>query len=241
VDGDEELISLAQKLQWASEMLRFCLILVVFLTQQGFSGTITGLVRAKGRPETEQDKDGKYDSRKFKFAEKVNYDELRDFVVYIDQPRAEKSATPPPTRDIVTQKDATFSPHVLAIPVGTTVKWPNQDDIFHNAFSISDTKQFDLGLYKKGDKAEPQTFDKVGRVDVFCSIHKDMHCIILVLESPHFAATDNKNHYSITNVPAGTYRLKAWHERLPSVAKEVVVPAEGEVKVDFVLGFSGAK
>lgn len=219
----------------------FWLFFVLFLTEQGFSGTITGTLRAKGRLETGQEQGGKYDSRKFKFAEKVNYEEMRDFVVYIDQPPAEKPESPPKPRDIVTQKDAVFSPHVLPILVGTAVRWPNQDDIFHNAFSISDTKQFDLGLYKKGDKAEPQTFDKPGRVDVFCSIHKEMHCIILVLENPHFAATNKKNQYSITNVPAGVYRLKAWHERLPGIVKTVTVPAEGEVKVDFVLGFSGEK
>jgi plastocyanin len=223
-------------------MIRFYLILfTAFLAQNGFSGTITGTVRAKGRPEIEQDNDGKYESKKLKFAEKVNYDEMRDFVVYIDEHPKEKPVPPAKPLEIVTQKNATFSPHVLPILAGTTVKWPNQDDIFHNAFSISETKQFDLGLYKKGDQAAPQTFEISGRVDVFCSIHKDMHCIILVLENPYFATTNNKNRYSITNVPAGTYKLKAWHERLPSVVKEIVVPADGEVKVDFTLGFSGAK
>jgi plastocyanin len=233
---------LAQKLQSAFEMKRFyCLILLFLTAQSGFSGTITGTVKAKGRPEIEQDGGGKYASRKFKFAEKVDYEAMRDFVVYIDQPPSEKVVPPSKPIEIVTQKDATFSPHVLPVLVGTTVRWPNQDDIAHNAFSISDTKQFDLGLYKKGEQAPPQTFDKSGRVDVFCSIHKDMHCILLVLQNPHFAVTDHRNHYSITNVPAGTYRLKAWHERLPSVTTNVVVPAEGDVKVDFLLGFSEAK
>lgn len=218
------------------------LFLSFFIVQQGFSGTITGTVRAKGRPEIEQGDGGKYASRKFKFAEKVDYEAMHDFIVYIDQPPAEKAEPPSKPIEIVTQKDATFSPHVLPILVGTTVRWPNQDEIAHNAFSISDAKQFDLGLYKKGEQAPPQTFDKSGRVDVFCSIHKDMHCILLVLQNPHFAVTDHKNHYSITNVPAGIYRVKAWHERLPGVVKtNVVVPAEGEVKVDFLLGFSEAK
>src|SRR5262249_8134041 len=142
-----------------------------------FGGAIVGTVQARGKPGTEaSETGGKYESRKFKFVERVNYAEMRDFVVYIEGPLEIK--TPPPTKPVtvVSQKDATFKPHVLPIMVGTTVEWPNEDDIFHNAFSVSDAKPFDLGLYKKD--AKPIKFDKVGRVDVFCSIHSGMHCII---------------------------------------------------------------
>jgi Carboxypeptidase regulatory-like domain len=72
-------------------------------------------------------------------------------------------------------------------------------------------------------------------VDVYCSIHKDMYCIVLVLENPYFASTDEKGNYTITNVPPGRYKLKAWHERLPADEREIIVPADGEVKADFVL------
>jgi hypothetical protein len=119
--------------------------------------------------------------------------------------------------------------------VGTTVEWPNQDEIFHNVFSISDPKPFDLGLYKHPE-VKRVTFDMPGRVDAFCSIHKAMNCVILVLENPYFAATDDRGRYSVTNVPPGTYRLKAWHERLPSQSREITVPETGEVRVDFTLG-----
>lgn len=218
----------------------FITLIILTFVHVGFAGTISGTVRAKGRSELEE-QGGKYDSRKFKFAEKVDYEEMRDFVVYIDQPPTEKVAPPAKPVEVVTQKDATFSPHVLPVMVGTTVNWPNQDDIFHNVFSFSEVKEFDLGLYKKGQKSEPVTFDKAGRVDVFCSIHKDMHCIVLAIESPYFAATDSKNRFSIKNIPAGKYRLKAWHERMPSQVKEIIVPENGEVKVDFLLGFAGVK
>ena len=76
----------------------------------------------------------------------------------------------------------------------------------------------------------------MGRVDVFCAIHSQMHCIVLVLPNPYFAKADGNRRFVIKDVPAGTYKLKAWHERLPSQVKEVVVPAQGEVRVDFVLG-----
>ncbi len=90
-------------------------------------------------------------------------------------------------------------------------------------------------FYKK-EKVPEVRFDRLGRVDVFCAIHTNMHCIILVLPNPYFALADAHRKFVIKNVPAGTYRLKAWHERVPASVRSVVVPVEGEVKVDFVLG-----
>jgi len=214
-------------------------ILISFLMSTvAQAGTITGTVHAEGKAGADEGAGGgKYDSRKFKFAERVDYSALRDFVVYIDGPLAQKVEPPKTPQQIVVQKDAQFSPHVLPVLVGTTVEWPNHDEIYHNAFSMSDSKQFDLGLYK--DKAKPITFDKLGRVDVFCSIHSTMHCVVLVLENPFFATTDARGQYSIANIPAGTYRLKAWHERVPSQTREIVVPETGTVKADFTLGITG--
>jgi plastocyanin len=204
------------------------------------AGTITGTVRAQAKEGADQDlSGGKYDSRKYKFAERIDYAALRDFVVCIDQPFTNSLPRPAKPAEVITQKDATFKPHVLPIMVGTRVKWPNYDNIFHNVFSVSETKEFDLDLYKgQAPEEKVPTFDKPGRVDVYCSIHKNMHCIIYVVENPYFALTDAKNQYAITNVPPGKYRLKAWHERMPSQVREVTVPEKGEAKLDFTLGFS---
>jgi hypothetical protein len=101
---------------------------------------------------------------------------------------------------------------------------------------MSETKQFDLQLYKGNPPDKRVTFDKAGRVDVFCSIHANMSCVVLVVENPYFTVADNTGRYAITNVPAGTYKLKAWHERLPGQVQEITVPAEGEVKADFTMG-----
>jgi plastocyanin len=202
-----------------------------------FAGSIVGTVRA-APPAGAADQSaggGAYESRRYKYVEKIDYDRLRDFVVYIDQPMNETA--PSAQRDQLvktTQKDANFDPHVLPVVVGTTVRWPNEDDIFHNVYSTSDAKEFDLGYYKK-DKVPEVRFDRVGRVDVFCAIHSKMHCIILVVPNPFFAKADDKGRFAIANVPPGTYKLKAWHERFPSKTIEVTVPATGEAKVDLTL------
>lgn len=200
------------------------------------AGTITGTVSAKGVPGvSEGGGSGAYGSRRYKFVERIDYSQLRDFVVYIDQPV--KADGEHAQAAMTVQRDASFDPHVLPVAVGTTVRWPNEDEIFHNVFSMSDAKEFNLGLYNK-EKIPAVTFDKVGRVDVFCAIHTKMHCIILVLPSPYFARADAKGRFTLANVPAGTYKVRAWHERLPSQTREITVPAEGEVKVDFELGLS---
>jgi plastocyanin len=223
---------------------RTTLVLFVAACSCSFSlraGTIMGTVKAQGKDGVEADlRCGKYDSRQLKFAERVNYAEMRDFVVYIQGPVGGRKPTPAdkPAQVIkrrVTQKGAQFYPHVLPVVAGTTVEWPNNDDILHNVFSFSEPKPFDLGLYKNPE-IKPVTFDKPGRVDVFCSIHARMSCIVLVLENPYFAAAGENGKYSIPNIPAGTYRFKAWHERLPSQTREITVPENGEVKVDFTLG-----
>ena len=207
------------------------------------AGSITGTVRAEGKPGTEASAaDGKYSDRKLKHAERINYDDLRDFVVYLEGPVGAK-ANPPGAPVVVdtrriAQQGATFEPHVLPILVGTTVEWPNNDDIYHNVFSMSEARQFDLQLYKGNPPDKKITFDKPGRVDVFCSIHANMHCVVLVLENPYFALADSRGRFAITNVPPGTYTLKAWHERLPPQTKTVTVPETGEVKLDLVLGIN---
>jgi plastocyanin len=202
------------------------------------AGTINGVVHAEGPDEpVPADAGGAYASHRYKFAEKIDYAHLTDFVVYIDQPLAELKPRAPIALAVTTQKDASFEPHVLPIAVGTTVRWPNEDDIYHNVYSTSDAKEFDLNYYKK-ERVPEIVFDKPGRVDVFCAIHTKMHCIILVLPNPFFAMADGKGRFTIKDVPPGTYKLRAWHERLPSQAKEVVVPAEGEVTVDFALGLA---
>lgn len=218
---------------------------ILFAVVPCHAGTIVGRVHAEGKEGVSSDPNcgGNYDSRAFKFATKVDYAAMHEFVVFIDGPVDIKGpAQPEKTVQVVTrkvsQKKAMFDPHILPVLKGTTVEWPNNDEILHNVFSYSEAQQFDLGLYKAPEMKSVK-FSTAGRVDVFCSIHSSMNCVVLVLENPFFATTDGRGMYSIQNVPAGTYQVKAWHERLPPQKLQVVVPEEGEVKLDFTLGIKG--
>ena len=205
------------------------------------AGDITGNVRAapKAGVENMAAAGGAYDSKKYKFVPRVDYAQMHDFVVFIEGKVGTNVSLATNlaavTTSRVAQKSAQFSPHILPVMVGTTVEWPNNDDIFHNVVSWSEIKAFDLDLYKGNPPDKRVTFDQVGKVDVYCSIHASMNCIVLVLENPFFATTDAAGNYTIKNVPPGKYKLKAWHERLPADEQEIVVPASGETKADFTL------
>jgi len=118
------------------------------------------------------------------------------------------------------QKNKTFSPHVLAIPVGATVEFPNFDPIFHNAFSNYDGK-FDLGLYAPGT-SKSVGFSRLGIVRVFCNIHADMSAVIAVLQTPYFDVTKQNGSFEIANVPTGDYRLRVFHERATAVTLDAL-------------------
>lgn len=219
----------------------FLTTLLAVAAQNIFAGDITGSVRAEPKAglENSSGAGGAYASKKYQFVPRVDYSQMHDFVVFIE---GNVGTNPAPANQVasvttsrVAQKGAQFAPHILPVMAGTTVEWPNNDDIFHNVFSISDAKNFDLDLYKGNPPDKRVTFDKPGKVDVYCSIHANMSCIVLVLENPFFAATDAAGNYTIKNVPAGKYKLKAWQERLPADEQEIIVPETGAVKVDFTL------
>jgi plastocyanin len=110
------------------------------------------------------------------------------------------------------QKDKKFSPHILAVTAGTYVDFPNNDPIFHNAFSIYSGEIFDVGLYAPGSSRSVQ-FSRVGIVRVFCNIHSAMSAVIVVLPTPYFATTGRDGAFHIPNVPPGEYQLSVFHER----------------------------
>jgi plastocyanin len=110
------------------------------------------------------------------------------------------------------QKNKTFTPHVLAISVGTVVAFPNFDPIFHNAFSNYNGQVFDIGLYPPGT-TRSLAFRREGVVRVFCNIHPAMSAVIVVLKSPYFATSSKNGGFQIESVRSGSYRMRVFHER----------------------------
>ncbi len=133
----------------------------------------------------------------------------------------------------VAQKDYAFAPPLLAIEVGTKVTFPNLDDTYHNIFSYSPTKRFDLGRYPPGENPPPfQIFDKPGLVTLRCDIHEHMRGLILVLDTPYFALTEADGKYRLTKLPAGHFVVKAWIDSRTTRAQPVDLKSGAVAHVD---------
>jgi plastocyanin len=159
-----------------------------------------------------------------------------DAVVWIDGPKTR----PRPSAATIVMKDKAFAPRVVVVPVGGTVEFPNQDPVFHNVFSVSGENRFDLDLYKK-PKSGAQRFDRPGLVRVYCNIHPQMSAFVLVRDNPFWARPAADGSFTIENVPAGDWVLKAWHERAGEASQPLTVSAEGAVEASLTLDGSRFK
>jgi plastocyanin len=119
------------------------------------------------------------------------------------------------------QRNKTFEPHILIVPVGTIVEFPNKDPFFHNIFSLYDGRRFDLGLYESGTKRSVR-FDRPGISFLFCNIHAEMSAVVVSVDTPYFGLSDHSGNVVIGNVPPGRYQLNVWSERgSPEQLKEL--------------------
>lgn len=141
-------------------------------------------------------------------------------------------ASPPTAR--LPQKDLVFIPSLLPVRVGTRVEFPNLDDLYHNIFSFSAAKRFDLGRYRPDDRPVPsQVFDKPGLVTLRCEIHEHMRGLILVLNTPHFVVTDAAGRFKLTDLPAGKFVLNAWVDSSTTRSQPVELAADATLRLDF--------
>jgi len=132
-----------------------------------------------------------------------------------------EKARPRPGVFSMTSKKKAFEPHVVVVPVGSSVAFPNLDPIFHNVFSVSRTKRFDLGLYKSGASKDVQ-FDQPGLVRVYCNIHSSMIGYVMVVDGP-YATTDADGGFRIADLPPGSYTLHVWDERAGETTRSITV------------------
>jgi plastocyanin len=138
------------------------------------------------------------------------------WLVPVNETGSHVAASPSPARKRFTllQKNKSFEPHVLVIPVGSQVEFPNKDPFFHNVFSLFEGKRFDLGLYESGS-TRSLSFERPGISYLFCNIHSEMSAVIIALETPYYATSNQTGEITIPDVPAGRYWMHVWKEGVP--------------------------
>ena len=142
----------------------------------------------------------------------------------------------PPPNQIITQREKTFLPHVLAVPLGTTVQFRNDDRIYHNVFSIAKPNDFDAGIRASG-ATYTKTFTHPGAVELLCNIHSTMNAYVFVVDSPLYAKAQASGAFSIRGVAPGHYELSAWHEAASTISrKTITVGPEGTHDVSIAVG-----
>ena len=151
-------------------------------------------------------------------------------VVYLEGDFPE---TKPPATVQLAQKDLAFVQALFPVQVGTRVEFPNLDDTFHNIFSYSAPKRFDLGRYRPDERPIPsQVFDMPGLVTLRCEIHEHMRAVVLVLNTPHFVITDTEGRFRLSGLPVGRYTLKAWLNSKTTLERTVEL-TDTVLRVDF--------
>ena len=156
-------------------------------------------------------------------------------VVWLEPIGSPKSVRPLLQRPRLTQKNKHFKPHLLVVPTGTDVDFPNLDPFFHNVFSLFDGRRFDLGLYEAGESRTVR-FSLPGVSYIFCNIHPQMGAVVIALDTPYYAVSTHNGRFLINHVPPGRYVLKAWYEgsspdSLARLSREIVVSSTPQTSI----------
>jgi len=158
----------------------------------------------------------------------------RRSVVYLETAPQAAFETPPPGRAVLDQRNETFVPPLIAVTVGSTVDFPNSDRVYHNVFSLSKPRRFDLGRYPRG-QSRSVVFDRPGVVRVFCEIHSHMSAYVLVFAHRFFAVTDAGGRFRLDEVPPGSYTLALWNDGAVRARRELRVEALGTLELELVV------
>ena len=193
-------------------------------------GRITGVVHLVALTGTAL-RSGAYPSRQVN-RQTPEAAEISNVVVFVKD--APTDPVLPTTRASISQRDESFVPRVTAITRGSTVEFPNFDPYFHNVFSLSRAMTFDLGRFRKGEKRE-RTFSRAGVIKVYCHIHSEMAATILVFDHHLYTTPGTDGSFAIDAVPAGTYQLSAWHERIGETTQSLRVIGGEDASVEFAL------
>ncbi|MSO57367.1 MAG: methylamine utilization protein [Acidobacteria bacterium] len=172
------------------------LLLLGLLASPAMGADLAGNVQASGKP-------------------------VQDAIVWLDAPTAPPSVQSSPV--VLDQRNLAFSPPVLAVRVGTSVDFPNNDRVFHNVFSFHDGKKFDLGMYPAGVRAKTVVFNKPGLSRIFCNIHPHMAAYVMSVDTPYFAVADERGLFTMSAVPPGTYTYHAWRSGGQTLSGTVTV------------------
>lgn len=212
-------------------MVVVCVAVSVAMGEPQGTGTVTGTVRltaAKSTPLATS----VYARRGVAPKQRVSGPEIRNVIIYAQG--LKPSSPPAPVRARITQRDEQFLPQVTAVTVGSTVDFPNDDPFFHNVFSLSKAKTFDLGRYATG-KSRAVTFDKPGVVKVFCDIHSHMTALIMVFDHPWFTMPADDGTFTLSALPARDLTIVAWHERIGERREGVTLAPGASARLSFTL------
>ena len=160
--------------------------------------------------------------------------DVRRGLVYLDTAPRSAFDDREPGRAVMDQRNETFVPRLLAVTTGTAVDFPNSDLTYHNVFSLSRARRFDLGRYAAG-KSKAVRFDRPGIVRVFCDIHSHMSAFVVVFNHPYFRVTDADGRYRIDQVPPGTYTIVGWYEGEARVQRTITVTPGTIAELDLVV------
>jgi plastocyanin len=161
----------------------------------------------------------------------TSVDELRRVAVYLEGP----SLSPGKLLHLeMKQHNRQFEPDILLVPIGSTVSFPNGDPIFHNVFSFSKAKEFDLGYYPSG-QSRTLRFDKPGIAQVYCHLHPNMNSAIVVVSGAWYGQPEADGNLVFSEVPAGDYKIVAWHRSVGFLGKRILVPQNGSIDIELSL------